>query len=150
PVRQGKAFWHFGKDFKTIKQEHETLLEQSQFIAALHDGELIGFAKLVRNGNVGSLMQIIAKIAHRDKSPNNALIAKAVEICCDQGISHLHYGGWHQGTLKTFKENHGFVRQQVPRYFVPLNAWGQFAIKANLHLRWRDAIPDTWIEALTN
>src|SRR5262249_43609053 len=38
PVRQGKAFWHFGKDFKTIKQDHETLLEQSQFIAALHDG----------------------------------------------------------------------------------------------------------------
>ncbi|HEV2454139.1 MAG TPA: hypothetical protein VGY98_07750, partial [Verrucomicrobiae bacterium] len=28
PVRQGKPFWHFGKDFETIKREHSTYPER--------------------------------------------------------------------------------------------------------------------------
>jgi len=150
PVRQGRAFWHFAKDFQTVKRDHETFLERSHFIGAFHDGDLIGFAKLVRSGNVGSLMQIISKIAQRDKAPNNALIAKAVEVCCEAQIAYLHYGVWGQGPLGTFKTNHGFVQHVVPRYFVPLNARGRLALKVNLHHRWTEAIPDVWVDRLAS
>src|ERR1700744_2228219 len=31
PPRQGKPFWHYGKDFETVKREHSTYLERSDF-----------------------------------------------------------------------------------------------------------------------
>ena len=47
PVRQGEPFWHYGKDFETVKREHGTYLERSEFIAAYFEDELIGFIKMV-------------------------------------------------------------------------------------------------------
>ena len=47
PVRQGKPFWHYGKDFETLRTIHATFLETSDFIAAYYNGEIIGFMKLV-------------------------------------------------------------------------------------------------------
>jgi len=148
PVRQRKAFWHYGKDFETIKREHATFLECSQFIGAFLGDELIGFAKLVRHGNIGSLMQIISRIAHRDKAPMNALIAKAVDMCAEANIPYLQYGVWGSGGLTVFKASHAFERHDVPRYFVPLNARGRLALKANLHRKWTDTLPEKWIEFL--
>src|SRR5262245_54818194 len=34
PIRQGKKFWHFGKDCETVKMLNETYLERSEFIGA--------------------------------------------------------------------------------------------------------------------
>ena len=47
PVRQGRPFWHYGKDFETVKREHATYLERSEFIGAYFENELIGFIKMV-------------------------------------------------------------------------------------------------------
>jgi hypothetical protein len=149
PVRQGKPFWHYGKDFETIKRDHATFLERSQFIGAFLGAELIGFAKLVHSRNVVSLMQIISKLAQRDKAPTNALIAKAVEVCAEAGIPHLHYGVWSKGGLGAFKTSHAFVRYEVPRYYIPLNARGRLALRANLHHKWTEALPESWIERLS-
>ena len=88
PVRQGKPFPHYGKDFSTVKSETSTLLDRSEFIGAYHGNELIGFIKLVYLGNIASILNIVSKNAHYDKRPTNALIAKAVEICSQKGISH--------------------------------------------------------------
>ena len=33
PVRQGRHFWHFGKDFETVKRENGTFGERSQFLS---------------------------------------------------------------------------------------------------------------------
>lgn len=148
PVRQGKAFWHYGKDFHTIKRDHETFLERSEFIGAYLYGELIGFAKLVYGRNVASLMQIISKVGDRDKAPSNALIAKSVERCADRGIGYLHYGVWSKGGLGAFKTSHAFVRHEVPRYFVPLTLKGNLLLKANLHRSWTQLLPAVWIERL--
>lgn len=150
PVRQGKQFWHYGKDFETLKREHATFLERSEFIGAFLGSELIGFAKLVRSRDVASLMQIISKIAHRDKAPSNALIAKAVELCAEAGVPYLHYGVWSKGGLGAFKMSHAFARHAVPRYYVPLNARGRLALRANLHHKWTEALPEKWIERLTS
>jgi hypothetical protein len=148
PVRQGKAFWHYKKDLETLKREHSTFLDRSQFVGAFFQGEMIGFIKLVYGRNVASLMQIISMIGHRDKAPTNALVAKAVEICAAAGIPYLHYGVWSTGGLGAFKMNHAFVRHEVPRYYVPLNARGRLLLRANLHHRWREFLPKEWIERL--
>src|SRR5208283_2331477 len=46
PIRRGKRFWHYGKDFDTVKKELSEDLETSDFIGAYLNGELIGFVKL--------------------------------------------------------------------------------------------------------
>jgi hypothetical protein len=81
PMRQGRPFWHYGKDFETIKRQFSKYLHREFLIGAYYEGELIGFMMIARAGNYALVGQIISKIAHRDKSPNNALIAKAVEVC---------------------------------------------------------------------
>lgn len=148
PIRQGKRFWHFGKDLVTLKRDHATFLERSTFIGAFSGSELIGFVKLVRGKNVASLMQIISKIKDRDKAPSNALVAKSVELCAAEGIPYLHYGVWSNGGLGMFKTSLGFVRHEVPRYFVPLNLWGRVLLRANMHHEWKDLIPSEWRQQL--
>src|SRR5262245_48388724 len=32
PIRQGKPFWHYGKDFETVKKMNGTHLDKSEFI----------------------------------------------------------------------------------------------------------------------
>ena len=50
---------------------------------------MIGFIFLICADRFAALGQIISKIAQRDKAPNNALIAKAVERCAEKGIPYL-------------------------------------------------------------
>src|SRR5215468_7422178 len=47
PVRQGKRFWHYGKDLETVPEENGTFLDRSIFIGAFFEETLVGFAKLV-------------------------------------------------------------------------------------------------------
>src|SRR5215813_5360689 len=42
PVRRGKPFWHYGKDFETLKHGLSRDHELSKFIGAYEDGELVG------------------------------------------------------------------------------------------------------------
>src|SRR6266511_1447306 len=63
PLRQGKPFKHYGKDFETLKKAHISYLERSDFIAASYKDELIGFVKLVHGNGISSIMQIISKTA---------------------------------------------------------------------------------------
>ena len=143
PMRQGKPFKHYGKDFSTIKRDHATFLERSEFIGAFQGGKMIGFIKLVHGGKASSLMQIISKIAWRDKASTNALIAKAVEICAERGIPYLHYGIWSRRGIGEFKKHHGFAQYDVPRYYVPLNLRGRLALKLSLHRELASYIPET-------
>src|SRR5207247_2863912 len=92
PIRQGKAFSHYRKDFDAVQREHSTFLERSTFIGAYYKDELIGFMKIVFVGKVAAMMQFLSKISHYDKRPANALIAKAVEHCAREGMSYLTYG----------------------------------------------------------
>jgi hypothetical protein len=129
PIRQGKPFTHYQKDLEVLRASHLTFADQSDFIGAWLDGELIGFVKLVHQDGWSSTMQILSMIRHRDKAPTNALLAKCVEICCERGVRHLQYGSWSRRSFGEFKIHHGFREHRVPRYFVPLTARGRMGIR---------------------
>ena len=122
PIRQGRAFWHYGKDLDTVRRENATFLERSVFLGVFLGETLIGFAKLVSDEEKrqAALMQIVSMIAHRDKAPTNALIAQAVRSCADRGIGHLVYSQFSYGRkerdgLSDFKQHNGFQRIDLPR-----------------------------------
>jgi hypothetical protein len=138
PIRQGRRFWHYGKTFEQVKAANATYLERSEFIGAFFEGKLIGFMKFVVVNNVARVMQILCLEAHADKRPTNALLAKAVEICCQRSISHLVYGKYVYGNkerspVTEFKRRNGFERLDFPRYYVPLTRRGSFAIRYRLY-----------------
>ena len=143
PLRQGRPFKHFAKDLETLRRDHETFVERSEFIGAFHEDQLVGFVKLVFQGGWASMMQIISAIAHRDKAPTNALIAKAVERCAIKGVPLLQYGSWSRGGIGEFKAHHGFQCFNVPRYYVPLTVRGRACLKLGLHLEISDRLPES-------
>jgi len=153
PSRQGRRFWHYGKDFETVKRENGTYADRSQFIAAYCGSELVGFIKIVYVDNLASIMQILSKNSHQDKRPTNALIAKAVEICAEKGVSHLVYCKYvyhqnHQDALTEFKRRNGFQQVNYPRYFVPLTMKGRLAVALNLQLGLSAMLPQRLVVGL--
>lgn len=148
PIRQGMRFWHYQKDLEELRRIHVTFLERTQFIGAYLQDELVGFIKLTYNQGSASFMQIISKMAHRDKAPNNAMIAKAVEICAERKVPYILYGIWSRRGLGEFKINHGFERFDMPRYFVPLTARGKLMIKLKLYRKAKDFLPEPWMNTL--
>jgi hypothetical protein len=152
-VRQGMRFWHYGKDFDLVKVENGTYLDRSEFIGAYLDDELIGFIKLVYVDQWARIMQILAKTCHYDKYPMNALIAKAVEVCCERGKSYLVYSQFTFGNKKTsplteFKRRNGFQQMNFPRYYVPLTLKGRVALKLRLHRGLLGILPSRLIDFL--
>jgi hypothetical protein len=153
PVRQGRRFWHYGKDLSRVRLENETYLERSEFLGAYFEGELIGYMKWVYVGNVARMMQIISANAHFDKRPTNAMIAKAVEICHQKGIHYLVYGKFKIGNktvdqLAEFKQRNGFIQMNFPAYYVPLTIKGRLALKLRLHLGLHELLPAPVINSL--
>jgi hypothetical protein len=141
PIRQGRPFWHYGKDFQVVKRQFARYLFREDLIGAYLGGELVGFVMLGNAGRYGVLGQFISKIAYRDKCPNNALIAKTVEICEKRGFSYLVYGRWDSGSLAGFKDHSGFRPTLVPRYYVPLSPWGRVILRLGVHRGWKDLLP---------
>jgi len=150
PIRQRRRFPHYGKDFETVRREEATFLDSSIFIGAYSEDKLIGFVKLVpdETGAQAGLMNIISMIKHRDKVPQNALIAHAVRACATRGIRHLVYSRFDYGKkehdgLRDFKQRNGFRRVDTPRYYVPLTPLGWAAFRLGLHHNMSERIPES-------
>ncbi len=141
PVRQGKHFWHYGKDFATVKREFSRNLFREDIIGAYCGEELIGFIMLAHAGDYAITTQIISKMEHKEKAPTNALIAAAVELCERKKLSYLVYLNWSSGSLGEFKRRNRFEKIDLPRYYVPLNFKGTIAIKLRLHHGLRGMVP---------
>lgn len=150
PVRQGKPFWHYGMDAKGVKQFFSSAIYREDIVGAYLNDELIGFITMAYTKNCAMLTQIISKIAHRDKAPNNALIAKAVEICESKKIPYLCYAYWPKGTLADFKRNNAFEPMQLPRYYVPLTVKGAVALKLKIHHGIKGILPESIVDRLRN
>jgi len=145
PVRQGKKFWHFGKDVQSIRCALATFLERSVFVGAYYQEHLIGFMKLTWVGSAGVITQILSMKQHFDKRPNNLMIAKGVELCEQNGKSYFIYGKFvyldPDSSLTEFKRRSGFESISVPRYYIPLTFKGRLAVRLRLYRGILGSIP---------
>lgn len=141
PIRQSRKFWHYGKDFETIKAQFSRYLFREQMIGAYYQGEMIGFMMLCDAGRFALTGQIISSLKHRDKATNNALIAKAVELCEKRKLEHLVYFFWSDDSLAEFKRRCGFQKVSIPRYYVPLTWKGKIALKLGFQQGWKRMLP---------
>ena len=153
PIRQGSKFWHYGKDVETVRRENGTYRERCEYIGAYFQEKLIGFMRFVYVGNAAKIMQILASVHHTDKRPMNAMIAKAVEVCQERGISYLVYskfrfGNKKESPLAEFKRRNGFEEMLFPRYYVPFTFKVHVAVKLKLYLGLLGLLPPELIDRL--
>jgi len=151
PIRQGRKFCHFRKDFETVKKENGTYAERSTFLAAYFQNEMIGYLKIVWDKHTAGIMEILSKISFLKNRPNNALLAEAVRQCYLRGVNYLlyyqfTYGNKNEDSLTKFKQNNGFVKMDVPRYYIPLTNKGSLALRLGLHKNLKERLPE-WIMA---
>lgn len=153
PERQGRRYPHYGKTFEQVKRDHSGFVERSDFICAYLEDEFVGFLKLVYRGDIASILQLNSKMSHYDKRPSNALLAKAVELCASKGVTQLTYGKFNYGnksdsSLRDFKIRNGFHEILMPRFYIPLNTWGEFCVRARLYRGVMEVLPPSVIAGL--
>lgn len=145
PVRQGRRFWHHGKDAEAVRLENSTYLARSQFVGAYARDQLIGFTKYIRVDNTAVLIQILAKETERERKPMNALLSHTVSLCSEQGLSTIVYGKYRYGagesSLAEFKRRNGFSEVTYPEYVVPISSWGRAALAGGFHRGLREMLP---------
>lgn len=148
PIRQGRAFPRYGVTLKTVKRRVSSA-KNSTFIGSYVEEELAGFIQLVHGDNIAITAQILSLQNYWDKAVNNALVAKAVEVCASQNVKWLMYGrmGNHP-SLDRFKQNNGFIRFSLTRYNMPVTTKGKIATKFGLHKEVKDALPKRVKDAL--
>jgi hypothetical protein len=146
PIRQGRAFPHYGESLKSVG-DNMAMAKKATFIGAYLEDELVGFIQIVYGDQIAIISQILSLQKHWDKALNNALLAKAVEVCANNGNRWLMYGriGNHP-SLDTFKENNGFKKVPIARYYVALTLKGKFAMRLGLHRDLKDALPQ-WLKS---
>ena len=92
--------------------------------------------KITWVGTTGTITQILSVEALR-QAADNAMIAKAVEICASEGKSHFIYGSYvyydSNSSLTEFKRRNGFEAVPLPRYYIPLTLRGRVALKLGFH-----------------
>jgi len=152
PIRQGRPYPHYGKSFEQARRDHGSFVEHSDFVCAYFEGEFIGFLKLVYRGETATILQMMSKVAHYERRTANALLGKAAELCAQKGVKYLTYGLFNYGnrgdtSLREFKVRHGFGEMLVPRYFVPLTAWGHICVKTKLYRGLMGVLPHNVIAA---
>lgn len=146
-VRDGRLFWHYGKDVDSVRQGLASYLDRSDFIGAYLGEELIGFLKMVYVDDTATIFHIISMDEHYDKRPQNALIAKAAEVCDQKAISHLIYGKFIYGnkrrsSLVEFKRRNGFRQVNFPRYYIPLTLTGELFVRLRLYRGFSGLLPE--------
>jgi hypothetical protein len=146
PVRAGRRYWHYGKDFATVEAEQGTYRERSTYLGAYLGDEMIGYMKIVWDARSAAIMQIVSKLKFLDRRPNNALLAAGVKLCAERGVEHLLYerfvyGKKEDSSLTRFKRENGFVRVDLPCYYVPLTTKGRIVLGLGLHKSIKDRLP---------
>jgi hypothetical protein len=141
PIRQGRAFPHYGEPLQnTVNIVLST--RNCNWIGAYLQGELVGFIQLVYGDNIVIISQILSLQKFWDKAVNNALVAKAIEVCSAKQVQWIMYGrmGNHP-SLDSFKQSNSFAKFSLTRYYVPLTKKGQIATALRLHRELKDALP---------
>ncbi len=58
------------------------------------------------------------------------------------------YGGKGVDSLTEFKEQNGFKKVEIPRYYVPLTLIGKVGLKLNMHNGVKQALPEGLVKRL--
>ena len=91
PIRQERAFPHFGEPLQTVASNMYAGCQQLHIYRKLIlEDELVGYIQIVYGDNIAIISQILSMQKHWDKSLNNALLAKAVEVCAGKGETVAH------------------------------------------------------------
>jgi hypothetical protein len=152
-VRRGKKFVDYRISFDDARAGLATFSDRADFLGAFFGDELIGFLKLSYTQEYARTMGILSKIAHRDKAPINALMAKAVEICADKKIPYFVYDKFvytfkGSDSLTHFKRDIGFQKYDLPKYYVPLSLKGKLLLALNLHKGLKGIVPRSAINLI--
>ena len=140
PIRQARAFAHYGESIQTVTKNMYAD-KNNTFIGAYLDDVLVGFIQIVYGDQIAIVSNILSLQVHWDKSVNNALLAKAVEVCASKGERWLMYGriGNHP-SLDKFKENNGFAKVKIARYYIVLSKKGKLALRLGLYKELKDSL----------
>jgi len=143
PIRQERAFPHYRVPMQTVTRSVLSA-QNCTFIGAFFQDELAGFMQLVHGDKIAIISQILSLQKYFDIAVNNALVAKAVEVCATKQIRWLMYGrmGNHP-SLDKFKQNSGFTSFPLTRYHVPITKKGRIAMKMGLHREIKDVLPQS-------
>jgi hypothetical protein len=141
PIRQERGFPHYGIPLQAVINGIR-LSQNSIYIGAYIQEELVGFIQLLHGHDVAIISQILSLQKHWDKAVNNALIAKAIEFCANNKIGWIMYGrmGNHP-SLDKFKQSNGFTKFSLTRYYVPITKKGRIAVRMGLHREIKDVLP---------
>jgi hypothetical protein len=141
PIRQERAFPHYGIKLEKVMQGLASIRNATYVGAYLHD-ELVGFVQLIHGDRIVIISQILSLQKHWDKAVNNALVAKAVEVCAGNHEEWIMYGrmGNHP-SLDRFKQSNGFTKYQLTRYYIPITLKGRIATELGLQKELRDSLP---------
>jgi len=141
PIRQERAFPHYGESLLSVKNEVFSP-RKGAFIGAFFENRLVGFIQLLYGDNITIVSQILSLQEFWDKAVNNALLAKAVEFCSQNQMRWIMYGrmGNHP-SLDKFKQSNNFKKFPLIRYFIPITRKGQVAVKLGLHNEAKDVLP---------
>ncbi len=141
PIRQERAFSHFGQSLQSVDWNIHAE-PNSTFVGAYLKEELVGFIQIIHGDNIAIISQILSMQKHWDKAVNNVLIAKAVEVCASKGEQWLMYGriGNHP-SLDRFKQSNGFVKFPIARYYIPITGRGRILVRLGFHRDFKDSLP---------
>ncbi len=142
PIRQERAFTHYGEPLDVVRSNMYAA-KNNTFIGAYLGDELVGFIQILYGDGIAIVSNILSLQQHLDKAVNNAVLAKAVEVCAEKGHRWLMYGRFgNHPSLDRFKDNNGFVKYPIKRVFIPLTSKGRLAMKLGLHKSPKDALPE--------
>ena len=68
PTRQGRPFWHYGKEVAVVKRENQTFSERSEYLGAYYNEELIGFMRMIYVDQTATIMAVISKPSAASRS----------------------------------------------------------------------------------
>jgi hypothetical protein len=146
PIRQERAFPHYGKSLESVKDMIFNT-KNCAFIGTYVEDMLAGFIQLVYGDNLVVITQILSFQKHWDKALNNVMLSKVVELCAKDSHKWLMYGRMGKGSnhpsLDKFKENNGFVRYPLNRYYMVLSKKGKLAVKLGFHQQFKDRVPES-------
>jgi hypothetical protein len=143
PNRRGRKYTHFGESMAEVKHNFSAFIEpdKNAYFGAYHKDRLIGYIHITKTDSYWVVSSIQAYIKDFDKAPMNALMSSMISYCEDHNIRNVVYGRMRDDGLGAFKKSNGFVKVELPRYYIPLTFKGKIALKLGFHHGLRGLLP---------